>query len=146
MTDLLVDGRSVVMIKDFQGDVLNPSNSFFWLPASKTIVAGDIVFDGVHPWLADSTAQTRAAWLQSLDFIASLHPRVVIAGHRKTRNDGNAAERIEFMRGYLRAFDDGVRTAKTADALVAAMTKRYPQLAEKKFLELAAKAAFPTHP
>jgi hypothetical protein len=54
-TILTVDGETVAVIKDFHGDVLKTTNSFLWIPSLRAVVAGDIVFNGVHAWLGDST-------------------------------------------------------------------------------------------
>lgn len=141
-TEFLVDGHAVMLIKDFQGDVLKPANSFLWIPSLRTVIAGDIVFDGVHPWLADSNEKTRSAWLHALDFIATLQPRVVIPGHRKDDVNGDSARSIDFMRRYLQDFDAVRKVSSNAIQLVATMNHRYPALAAKKFLDFAGKAAY----
>ncbi len=82
-THLTVDGAAVEVIPDLQGDVLEPSNSVLWIPSLKAVLAGDVVFNGVHPWLAASTPESRAAWQGSLKRIAALKPRIVIAGHKR---------------------------------------------------------------
>jgi glyoxylase-like metal-dependent hydrolase (beta-lactamase superfamily II) len=145
-TLLLVDGQPVEVIKDFQGDVKQPMNSFFWVPSLEAVIAGDIVFDGVHPWLADSNQQTRSAWLQSLALIARLHPRIVVPGHKGDQSLPNSAGALDFMRSYLNDFESAREATSNADALVAAMKQKYPNLKVEKFLVLAAKAAFPPPP
>src|ERR1041385_5866677 len=35
-TEFSVDGESILLIKDFQGDVLEPANSFLWIPSLQT--------------------------------------------------------------------------------------------------------------
>jgi glyoxylase-like metal-dependent hydrolase (beta-lactamase superfamily II) len=45
-TILTVDGETVEVIKDLQGDVLTPTNSFLWIPSLHAVIAGDIVFNG----------------------------------------------------------------------------------------------------
>ena len=145
-TILMVDGEAVQVIKDFQGDVLHPMNSFVWIPSLKAVVAGDIVFNGIHPWLADSTDQTRAAWLHSLEFLAALHPRTVVAGHKNKPDLPDSPESIEFMRRYLTDFSAAAKTAHNAGDLIDTMKKRYPGLGQEKFLGYAAKAALPTAP
>src|SRR5947209_5214176 len=70
---LTVDGEVVDVVPDLSGDVLAPTNSFLWIPSLRAVLAGDIVFNGVHPWLGSSDEASRAAWLTSLDRIASLH-------------------------------------------------------------------------
>ena len=49
-----VDGEPVEVVPDLQGDVLRPSNSFFWIPSLRAVLAGDLVFNGAHPWLGAS--------------------------------------------------------------------------------------------
>jgi glyoxylase-like metal-dependent hydrolase (beta-lactamase superfamily II) len=145
-TLFLIDGEAVEIIKDFQGDVLKPMNSFVWIPSLQTVIAGDIVFNGVHPWLADSTPQTRDAWLHSLQLVSALHPRVVVAGHKGDQAFPDSPEAIEFMRRYLTDFGAAARSSSTADELVAVMKRKYPKLAQEKFLAFAAKAALPSPP
>jgi hypothetical protein len=145
--EFLVDGQGVLVIRDFQGDVLKAANSFLWIPSLRAVIAGDIVFDGVHPWLADSTEQTRSAWLHSLDFISSLRPRIIVPGHRRDETNAGGLKPLEFMRRYLSDFDTVRRSSSTADQLAVAMNQRYPALSLKKFLDFASRAAFPAaHP
>jgi len=145
-TLLLVDGQPVLIIKDFQGDVKTPMNSFVWVPSLQAVIAGDIVFGGIHPWLADSNEQTRAAWLRSLEFIAGLHPLVVVPGHKADPNLPNSPGTLDFMRRYLGDFESARKAATTDEALIAAMKQQYPGLKQEKFLVYAAKAAFPPPP
>jgi glyoxylase-like metal-dependent hydrolase (beta-lactamase superfamily II) len=141
-----VDGQPVEIIKDFQGDIKRPMNSFIWVPSLEALIAGDIVFDGVHPWLADSNEQTRRAWVHSLALIASLHPRIVVPGHKGDQNLPNSARTLDSMRRYLSDFELARKAALNADELVAALKHKYPNLKVEKFLVLAAKAAFPPPP
>jgi len=50
-THFLVDGQQVEIMQG-QGDEAKTTNSFVWIPSIKAIIAGDIVFNEVHPWLA----------------------------------------------------------------------------------------------
>jgi len=59
---LTVDGVPVRLLADLQGDVLHPTNSALWIPSLRAVLAGDIVFNGVFPYLAASTPASRAAW------------------------------------------------------------------------------------
>jgi glyoxylase-like metal-dependent hydrolase (beta-lactamase superfamily II) len=80
---LTVDGADVEVVPDCQGDALITSNTYLWIPSIRAIVAGDIVFNGVHVWLANSNAKSRAAWLASLDQLAARRPAIVVAGHKR---------------------------------------------------------------
>ena len=142
-TIISVDGQAVEVIKDFQGDVLKSMNSFVWVPSLDAVIAGDVVFSGVHPWLANSNAESRSAWHHSLELISALHPRIVVAGHKGNPGLPDSPEAIAFMHSYLNDFESVRRAVTHADELVAAMTRKFPGLMQPKFLTYAAKAAFP---
>ncbi len=140
-TIFTIDGETVEVIKDFQGDVLKTTNSFLWIPSLRAVVAGDVVFNGVHPWLADSTIDSRRAWHDSLRLIATLQPRVVIAGHKKNGSVPDSPGALVLMEKYLDDFESARRTASSADELVAIMKHKYPDWAQEKFLVYSAKTA-----
>jgi hypothetical protein len=69
-TIFTVDGETVEVIKDFQGDVLKTTNSFVWIPSLRAVIAGDISFQrrsrlvgrlesGIAPCLARFLATDR---------------------------------------------------------------------------------------
>jgi glyoxylase-like metal-dependent hydrolase (beta-lactamase superfamily II) len=140
-TIFTVDGEPVEVIKDFQGDVLKATNTFVWIPSLRAVVAGDIVFNGVYAWLADSTVETRRTWHDSLQLIAALNPRVVIAGHKKDKSFPDTMQAVTTMEKYLSDFDAGIKASSNADDLVATMKKKYPDWAQDKLLVASAKAA-----
>jgi len=138
-----VDGETVDVIKDFQGDVLKPTNSFFWIPSLRTVIAGDIVFNGVHAFLGDSNPESRRAWHNSLKLIAALRPQTVIAGHKKNASIGDSSQVVVAMEKYLDDFDSARTTASNADQIVVAMKQKYPDFIGEDLLVYSAKTAFP---
>lgn len=141
---LAVDGQSIEVVRDLQGDYMEKAaNSFLWIPSLRAVIAGDLVFNGVHPWLAGSTAKIRADWRHSLRRIQALHPRIVVAGHKRTPEMPDSPAALAFMNQYLKDFDAASKTAHDADGLVAAMRQKYPNLAQEGFLKYAARTAFP---
>lgn len=142
-TQLLVDGAAVEVVTDLQGDAFVPSNSFLWVPSLRAVIAGDIVFNGVHVWLANSNPRTRAAWRRSLDRIAALHPRVVVAGHKRDAGLEDSPAAVEATRAYLTAFEAAVRDASNADEVVATMRQGFPDLGLAGILTRAARVAVP---
>lgn len=140
---LVVDGAAVEVVTDLQGDAFVPSNSFLWVPSLRAVVAGDIVFNGVHVWLANSNERTRAAWRRSLDRIAALHPRVVVAGHKRDARLEDSPDAVNGTRAYLAAFDRAVHDASNADEVVAAMKQGFPDLSLAGILTRAARVAVP---
>jgi glyoxylase-like metal-dependent hydrolase (beta-lactamase superfamily II) len=140
--DLTVDGEDLEVIPDLQGDMRTKLDSFLWIPSLRAILAGDLVFSGVHPYLASSSEKARADWRESCRQMIALHPLVVVAGHKKAADD--SPEVLNFMDRYLADFEAARLQSPDAQALVAAMTKKYPDLALARFLQSAATAAYAT--
>ena len=94
------------------------------VPSVGLVVAGDVAYNDVHLYLAESNAQTRREWIAALDTIESLTPRAVIAGHKRPGND-DSPKIIEETRQYIRDFDRVAETT-TARELYDTMLERYP--------------------
>ncbi len=139
---LTVDGQSVQIIPDLQGDVLEPANSFVWIHSLGAVVAGDIVFNDVHVFLADSNEQSRVNWLKSIQRIASLHPLIVVVGHKGNSGLPDNPAALAFTRQYITDFDSTRKSASNADQVIAAMKQKYPQCSSEYFLMLSARKAF----
>ncbi|HEY8927224.1 MAG TPA: MBL fold metallo-hydrolase [Polyangia bacterium] len=122
---LTLEGETLEIHGGAQGD--SPNNSYVWIPSAKTVIAGDIVYHGVHPWTAETNAAQRAAWLKTLDELSALGATTVVAGHKdpKTKDDASG---IEQTRAYLKAFDEALAASKTADELEAKLKAKYPDL------------------
>jgi glyoxylase-like metal-dependent hydrolase (beta-lactamase superfamily II) len=69
-----------------------------FLPDKKLLFAGDALFTGYHPFLAEGNLDE---WLKTLDFIAALEADRIVPGHGplSTRKD------IADMKAYLITFD-----------------------------------------
>ena len=118
-----------------------PDRSFVWIPSLKAVVGGVVVADNIHVWMADTqTPQSHKQWLSTLKRIDSLQPEVVVPGHYVGENDRSVSA-VHFTRDYIKAFDEETLKAKDSSELIAAMKKRYPDLAEASSLELSAKVA-----
>src|SRR5262249_35517393 len=74
------------------------------VPSSALVVAGDAVYNDVHLHLGESDAEGRRAWIAALDTIVALHPRAVIAGHKRPGNNDDPGN-IDATRQYIRDFD-----------------------------------------
>jgi glyoxylase-like metal-dependent hydrolase (beta-lactamase superfamily II) len=118
-----------------------PDRSFVWIPSIKAVVGGVVVSEHIHVWMADTqSAKSHADWLATLKRIEQLAPRTVVPGHYLGQSSRSLAA-VRFTAGYIQAFDAETAKAKDAAALVAAMKKRYPDLADESSLELGAKVA-----
>jgi glyoxylase-like metal-dependent hydrolase (beta-lactamase superfamily II) len=141
-TTLTIDGERVEIVPDLQGDVLAPSNSFVWIPSLGAVLAGDIVFNHVHPWLAASDVASRRQWHRAIARIAALHPRSVIAAHKKSVDTPDTPDVLAAMDRYLTDFDAARRVSPTAEALIATMKRKYPTYEVPRLLEYSARAAY----
>ena len=96
------------------------------VPSVGLVVAGDVAYNDVHLYLAESNVQTRREWIAALDKIESLNPRAVIAGHKRPGND-DSPKIIEETRQYIRDFDRVAETTTTAREIYDKMLERYPE-------------------
>ncbi|MBI6940587.1 MBL fold metallo-hydrolase [Pseudomonas putida] len=118
-----------------------PQRSFVWIPSIKAVVGGVVVSENIHVWMADTqSAKSHADWLGTLEHIEALAPRTVVPGHYLGQSD-RSLKAVRFTANYIREFDAQTARAKDATALIAAMKKRYPDLADESSLALGAKVA-----
>ncbi len=141
-TTLTVDGEKIEITPDQQGDVLKPTNSFLWIPSLRAVVAGDIVFNGVHAWLGASSPEARVAWHHSIARIAALHPLIVVAGHKSSADLPDSPDVLRRMDQYLTDFDAARSASPDAKGLIAAMTEKYPSYPERALLGYSAQIAY----
>jgi glyoxylase-like metal-dependent hydrolase (beta-lactamase superfamily II) len=136
---LLLEGQKLEIFGEQQGDT--PDNSYVYIPSLSAVVCGDIVYSGVFPWTAESTAEQRKAWLQTLDRIAALNPKVVVAGHQRPE-DGTDPSSLAFMKSYLRSYDEVLASSKTAADAESKLKAKYPNLGSDFSLKLGLQTAY----
>ena len=78
---IMLEGQTLEVHGPVQGDA--STNSYVWIPSIKTLVTGDIVYQGIFPWTAETNAASRAAWIKTLDELAALGATTVVAGHKE---------------------------------------------------------------
>jgi glyoxylase-like metal-dependent hydrolase (beta-lactamase superfamily II) len=136
---LTLDGQTLEIHGGVTGDDID--NSYVWIPSIKTVVAGDIVFRGVHPWTANTRPEQRTAWIRTLDEIAAHHPTTVVAGHKDPKLDNSPAG-IQQTREYLVAFDAAVASSRSSAEVQQKLRAKYSDLQLPIILQLGADAAF----
>jgi glyoxylase-like metal-dependent hydrolase (beta-lactamase superfamily II) len=137
-TALTLDGQPLRIIGL---DGPTPDRTVVWIPSLRTVLGGIPIVAGEHVWMADTqSAQSHAEWLATLATIKALKPTRVIPGHYASgaKLDSSA---LDFTADYIRAFDEETARSRNADALIAAMKKRYPTLQGVSSLEVSAKVA-----
>ena len=121
-----LEGRDLVVVE--VGHTDTDHTTCLHVPSVGLVVAGDVAYKDVHPYLVESNAQTRREWIAALDTIESFKPRAVIAGHKNPEKD-DSPRIIEETRQYIRDFDRVAETSTTARELYDKMLEFYPDRA-----------------
>ncbi len=137
---LVLEGQILEVHAGVIGDAHD--SSYVWIPSTRTAITGDIAFNGVHPWTAESTPATRKAWRKTLDEISALAPATVVAGHKDPKLPDHPAS-LAATRDYLAAFDAAASSSTSAAELQHKLAPRYGSLQLPIILEIGAGAAFP---
>ncbi|MDE9534692.1 MBL fold metallo-hydrolase [Xenorhabdus bovienii] len=131
-----VDGEKLI-VEGLDGPAAD--RTFVWVPKLKAVVGGVTVSGNIHVWIADTqTKVSRQHWMQTLDRIKSLKPDTVVPGHY-VGSAPMTLESVTFTQNYLTTLEKELPKAKDSEALIAAMKKHYPNLANESSLELSAK-------
>jgi len=136
--ELELEGHKLVAVNMGQTDTAFSTS--LHVPSIGLIVAGDVVYNGIHPYLAETDTRSRLEWIAALDKLEGLKPRAVIAGHKIPENDDNPRNIAE-TRQYLRDFNRLDEATTTGRELYDAMLKLYPNRANPGSLWSGANAA-----
>jgi glyoxylase-like metal-dependent hydrolase (beta-lactamase superfamily II) len=121
------------------------NSSVVHVPELRLVVAGDVVYNRVHMWLAGSTPESRASWRRALETVEALGASTVIAGHRHPdAPDDLASRQVEESRQYLADFEEALTASATPQDLIATITEKYPDLGNPYTLWVAAFNLLPT--
>ena len=120
---VMLEGHRIEILGPMQGDHVHATA--VWVPDIKALIAGDLLFNHMHVWLGEHLAPQRKAFAESVERLAALKPKLVVAGHRRPdlKSDNDA---IAFTRGYLKKFETSVANSKTSEELMAKMHRAYP--------------------
>jgi glyoxylase-like metal-dependent hydrolase (beta-lactamase superfamily II) len=118
------DGLQIDILQHIRGDT--DENTMLWIPGRRILIAGDVLFNNMHVYTAETDAAARGRWLNSLTLIRALKPSVVIPGHSKVGAPLDSSTAVDFTERYLLAFEEERRRAKDADSLIGSMKERFP--------------------
>jgi glyoxylase-like metal-dependent hydrolase (beta-lactamase superfamily II) len=133
-----LDGEKLAVVK--VGHTDTDDTTCLHVPSIGLVVAGDAVYNGIHPFLNESNRQTRLEWIAALDKIDALKPSAVVAGHKIPSNDdspGNVEETRRYIRDFIRLND----ATKSPRELYDRMLQLYPDRANPGSLWSSAIAA-----
>ena len=118
------EGSKIEILKDVQGDT--DENTMLWIPEQRILIAGDVLFNGMHVYTAETDSKAREKWLNSLNKIRTLKPSVVIPGHSKVGAPLDASTALDFTENYLLDFEEELKKAKDPDSFINIMKERFP--------------------
>jgi len=114
------------------------------VPEMSLLVAGDVVYNGVHQYLTESGgADGIDQWLAALDTAEALNPAMVIAGHKDRRAYDNPSQ-IQATRRYLTDARRLLASAESAQEFYREMLRLHPDRLNPGALWGAAITLFPT--
>jgi glyoxylase-like metal-dependent hydrolase (beta-lactamase superfamily II) len=132
------ESSQIEVLKNIQGDT--DENTMLWIPGQGILIAGDVLFNDMHVYTAETDGKARGKWLNSLQTIRELKPSVVIPGHCKVGAPLDASTALDFTENYLLVFEEELKKAKDADSLINAMKEKFPSADLLLAIERGAKA------
>lgn len=118
-------GRTVRLVDP--GPSHTDGSILVYVPGTKTLFAGDILFTDYHPYMGDGDIE---GWIAALDRVLAMDVEAIVPGHGPLSGRKDIAD----MKSYLTAFDAKARElcAKSGDvaAIKAALLEALPARAE----------------
>jgi glyoxylase-like metal-dependent hydrolase (beta-lactamase superfamily II) len=132
------EGSKIEVLKNIRGDT--DENTMLWIPGQRILIAGDVLFNDMHVYTAETDSKARGEWLNSINKIRELKPAVVIPGHSKVGAPLDASTAVDFTQNYLLVFEEELKKAKDPDSFINTMKERFPSADLLLALERGAKA------
>lgn len=120
-----LEGEKLEILGPMPGD--HNESTAIHIPSLEAIIASDIVWNGIHLFTAHATPEDRKGWLKTIEYLITLNPKTVVAGHN-VEGMGNDPESLEFCREYLIGFEEAVSKTSTSEELKAEVKKRFPDV------------------
>ena len=96
------------------------------VPDVDLIVGGDVVYGHCYQYLAENpTLEQRQQWLESLDKIKKLKPKIVVPSHMQA-NEGYGVEHLEETQEYIRGWEKLLARSKSWEELENLAKKQWP--------------------
>jgi len=136
-----LEGNELRIVEVGQGDI-EPS-TVLHIPTIDTVVAGDVVYNKIHMMIGLTGPKEWELWIDSIDQIEKLKPKMIVAGHKRPEMpDTDGARILEESRAYIRTFAEASKTAANAEALIQAVSAKYPEFVNLWTLQYSAQSYF----
>jgi glyoxylase-like metal-dependent hydrolase (beta-lactamase superfamily II) len=137
-----LDGVALVPVE--VGHTDTDATTMLHVPEMRLLVAGDVVYNGVHLYLTESGGVTGIdEWLAALDTAETLNPATVVAGHKAPGAFDNPSE-VQTTRRYLTDARRLLLSSASAQEFYEAMLRLHPNRLNPGALWGAAITLFPT--
>jgi glyoxylase-like metal-dependent hydrolase (beta-lactamase superfamily II) len=121
---LELEGHALRVIDLLQGDIA--PTAIVHVPVLDAVVAGDVAYNGIHQMMAFASPADWPKWIQSLNQIEALHPRIVIAGHKQPAASDDA-DILQATRDYIVDFTKCTQASSSPSEMITTMRQRYPE-------------------
>ncbi len=135
--EILVDGELVNILHIGQGDI--DGSVVFHVPSIDAVVAGDVVYNNVHMMFFEADEPKRDTWIESIDKIAALNPKIVVAGH-KSVGAADTPDNLAASQQYIRDFSRIARRGGSVADLVNGMLELHGERDQNHTLWISARA------
>jgi len=135
-----LEGHDLVMVDVGHGDA--DDNSVLHVPDLDLVVAGDVIYNGVHMYLGQSATVGFGPWRDAIGKVEALSPRHIVCGHKNPGLDDDATRTIELTREYLDDADELLRRESTALGYFTAKIEKYPGYLGRLILWVTARALY----
>jgi glyoxylase-like metal-dependent hydrolase (beta-lactamase superfamily II) len=118
--------EGVALVPVEAGHTDTDATTMLHVPDMGLLVAGDVVYNGVHPYLTESGGVAGIdEWLAALDTAETLRPATVIAGHKDPRAFDNPSQ-IQATRRYLTDARRLLQSSESAEVFYREMLRLHP--------------------
>jgi glyoxylase-like metal-dependent hydrolase (beta-lactamase superfamily II) len=137
------DLEDAVLLPVEVGHTDTDATTMLHVPETRLLVAGDVVYNGVHLYLTEAGGVTGIdEWLTALDTAETLNPATVIAGHKAPGAFDNPSQ-IHATRRYLTDARRLLQRSDSAEHFYEAMLRLHPHRVNAGALWGAAITLFP---
>jgi len=135
-----LEGHDLLMVEVGHADT--DDNSVLHVPDLGLVVAGDVIYNGVHMYLGQSATVGFGPWRDAIGRVEALSPRFIVTGHKNAGLDDDAQRTIDQTRQYLDDAEELLRTESTATGFFGAKIARYPDHLGRLILWVSARALY----
>ena len=113
----------------YLGIAHSPSDSVAWLPQSKKLFAGDLLFNAIVPALP--AGANSATWVQALEYLERLGAAHAIPGHGPIQTPAALADLRHWFRTLRTQVGDALSSGWDRETTITSVAERMQQLAPR---------------